>query len=133
MIKNKIKNFEMFSDNAFFPIFFMFFSAFFYHISLTVKDFIEIPIVTEARDRLLEAEILCQKITLISEFRKNIENEKHFIASKSFTVREKKRGSSIFDIINTSCNFQQNWSKDVVMNINGLSKKTSLATYAQGD
>jgi hypothetical protein len=46
----------------------------FYHISLTVKDFIEIPTVTEPRDRQLEAEIRRQKIALISEFRKNIEN-----------------------------------------------------------
>jgi hypothetical protein len=35
----------------------------------------------EPRDRQLEAEILSQKITLISEFRKNIENEKHIIGS----------------------------------------------------
>jgi hypothetical protein len=56
-----------------------------------VKDFIEIPTVTEPRDRQLEAEILSQKITLISKFRKNIEKEKHIIGSKSLTVREKKR------------------------------------------
>jgi hypothetical protein len=55
-----------------------------------VKDFIKIPTVTEPRDRQLEAEILSQKITLISDFRKNIENEKHIIGSKSLTVREKK-------------------------------------------
>jgi hypothetical protein len=36
-------------------------------------------------------------------------------------VREKKKfkkWNSIFDIINTSCNFQQNRSKEVVMAIN---------------
>jgi hypothetical protein len=38
----------------------------------------------------LEAEILSQKITLISELKKNIEIEKHIIGSKSLTVREKK-------------------------------------------
>jgi hypothetical protein len=54
-----------------------------------VKDFIKIPTVTEPRDRQLEAEILSQKITLISDFRKNIENKKHIIGSKSLTVREK--------------------------------------------
>ncbi len=43
------------------------------------KDFIEIPTVTEPRDRQLGAEILSQKITLISEFRKNIEDEKHTV------------------------------------------------------
>jgi hypothetical protein len=32
-------------------------------------------------------------------------------------VREKKKWSSIFDIINSSCNFQQNRSKEVVMDI----------------
>jgi hypothetical protein len=42
----------------------------------------------------LEAEILSQKITLISEFRKNSENKKHIIGYKSLTVSEKnkKRG-----------------------------------------
>jgi hypothetical protein len=72
----------------------------------------------EPRDRQLEVEILSQKITLISEFSKSIENEKHIIGSKSLTVREKKinKGSLIFDIKkNTSWNFQQNRSKDVVM------------------
>jgi hypothetical protein len=83
MIKNPKKNSEFFFDIAFFRIF--------YHISLTVKDFIEIQTVTEPRDRQLEAEILSQKITLISEFRKNIANEKHIIGSKSLTVREKKK------------------------------------------
>jgi hypothetical protein len=63
----------------------MCFSA--YYISLTVKDFIQIPTVTEPRDRQLEAEILSQKITPISELRKNIENEKHSINSKCLKVR----------------------------------------------
>ncbi len=67
-----------------------FFHVFYDHISLTVKDFIEITTVTEPRDLQLEAEILSQKITLISEFRKNIENEQHIIGSKSLTVCEKK-------------------------------------------
>ncbi len=72
-----------------------FFVCLFYHVLLTVKDFVEIPTVTESRDCQLEAEFLSQKITLITEFRKNIEKEKHIIGSKSLTVREKtkqKRG-----------------------------------------
>ncbi len=86
-------------DSAFF-LFFSCFYRLFYHISLTVKDFLEIPTVMEPRDRQLEVEILSQKITLISEFSKSIENEKHIIGSKSLTVREKKinKGSLIFDI-----------------------------------
>ncbi len=109
-----------FFDSAFSPIFLCFLALILSY--LTVKDFIEIPTVTESRDLQLEAKILSQKITLISEFRKNIENEKHIIGSKSLTVHEKKieKGSSIFDIINTSCNFQQNRWKDLVMDINGL-------------
>jgi hypothetical protein len=47
-----------------------------------VEDFIEISTVTVPRDRQL-AENLSQKITLSSEFRKNIENEKQIIGSKS--------------------------------------------------
>jgi hypothetical protein len=60
-------------------------------------------------------------LPLISEFRNNIENEKHIIGFKSLTVHDKKnkKQSSIFDIINTSCNFQQNRSKEVVMDITG--------------
>ncbi len=45
-----------------------------------VKDFSKIPTVTEPRDPQLEAEILSQKITLIGEFRKNIENENILLA-----------------------------------------------------
>ncbi len=69
----------------------------------------------EPRDHQLGAGILSQKITLISEFRKNIENEKHIIGSKSLTVCEKKnkKGSSIFDIINTFCNLKQNWLDEI--------------------
>ncbi len=56
-----------------------------------VKDFIKFfPTVTEPRDCQLEAEIISQKITLISGFRKDIENEKHIIGSKSLTVCAKK-------------------------------------------
>ncbi len=55
-----------------------------------VKDFIKFPTVTEPRDSQLEAEILSQKITLISGFRIYIENEKHIIGSKTLTVRGKK-------------------------------------------
>jgi hypothetical protein len=50
-----------------------------------VKAFSKIPIVTELRDPRLKAEILSQKITLTSEFRKNIENEKYIIGYKSLT------------------------------------------------
>jgi hypothetical protein len=71
---------------AFFSIFFIL-----HHISLTVKDFSKIPTVTETRDPQLKAEILSQKITLICEFRKNINNEKYIIGFKSLTVREKKK------------------------------------------
>jgi hypothetical protein len=53
--------------------------------------------VTELRDPELEAEILSQKITLINEFRKNIENEKHIIGYKSLTVREEKNNKVQFD------------------------------------
>jgi hypothetical protein len=53
-----------------------------------VKNFTKIPTVTETRAHQLDAKILSQKITLIREFRKNIENEKH----KSSTVREEKGG-----------------------------------------
>jgi hypothetical protein len=59
------------------------------------KDFIEIPTVTELRDCQLEAEILSQKITLISEFRKNIEDEKHIISCKSLTVCEKNKKRAV--------------------------------------
>jgi hypothetical protein len=45
----------------------------------------------EPRDRQLEAEILSQEITLISKFRKSIENAKHIIGSKSLTVHKKKK------------------------------------------
>ncbi len=77
--------------------FFHVFERLFYHITLTVKDFIKIPTVTEPRDRQLEAEILSQKITLISKFIKNIENEKHIIGFKSLTVRDKKKKKWEFD------------------------------------
>jgi hypothetical protein len=87
MIRNPKKKLGNFFNSAFFQ-FFMFFSS--HHISLTVKDFSKIPTVTEPRDPQLEAEILSQKITLMSEFRKNIENEKHLIGFKFLTVREKK-------------------------------------------
>ncbi len=100
----------------------MFFQCLLHHISLTVKDFSKIPTVTDPRDPQLEAEILSQKETLISEFRKNIENEKHIIGFKSLTVREKRKRKMIFAIINTSWNFQQNQSKEVVMDINGINQ-----------
>jgi hypothetical protein len=77
-------------------IFFLVFWCLLHHISLTVKDFSKTPTVTKPRDPQLEAEILSQKITLISEFRKNIENEKHIIGFKSLTVREKKRSGIRF-------------------------------------
>jgi hypothetical protein len=78
-----------------------------------VKDFIEIPTVTEPRDCQLEAEILSQKITLISEFRKNIENEKHIIGSKSSTVREnKKNKKGEFDFLHNK-NFLKFSAKSV--------------------
>ncbi len=72
-------------------------------------------------DPQLEVEILRQKITQIREFSKKIENEKHIIGFK-YNVREKeiRKWISIFDIINTSCNFKQNLSKGVIMDINGL-------------
>jgi hypothetical protein len=53
--------------------------------------------VIEPRDPQLEAEILCQKITPISECIKNIENERHIIAFKSLTVCEKKNKEVEFD------------------------------------
>jgi hypothetical protein len=54
---------------------------------------------------------------LSSEFRKNIENEKQIIDCKSLTVRDKKfkKWNSIFDISDAFCNFQQNHSKEMVM------------------
>jgi hypothetical protein len=61
-----------------------------YHISLTVKDFTKTPTVTERRDPQLETEILSQKITIISEFRKILKNEKHIVGFKSLTVHGKK-------------------------------------------
>jgi hypothetical protein len=52
------------------------------------------------------------------------------ISSKSITVGEKKNWRAIFDIINTSCNFQQNRWKEVAMDINGLIRPlVSLAAY----
>ena len=62
-----------------------------------VKDFSKIPIETKPRDLKLEEEILSLQITLTSEFRKNIESEKHIISSKSLTVskKEKKQKSGI--------------------------------------
>jgi hypothetical protein len=53
--------------------------------------------VTEPRYPQLEAKILSKNITLISEFRKKIENEKHIIGFKSLTVREKKNEKVEFD------------------------------------
>ncbi len=60
----------------------MFFLRLLHHISLTVKDFSKIPTVTQPRDPQLEAEILSQKITLISEseFIKIIENKNILLA-----------------------------------------------------
>ena len=44
--------------------------------SLTVKDFAKNPTDKEPRDPKLDLEIISQKITLSSEFIKNIEIEK---------------------------------------------------------
>ncbi len=86
-----------------------------------IWNFTKIPTVVEPRDHQLEEEILSQKIALISELKKNIENEKHINGSKSLTVREKNQiKKQSFDIINTCCNLQQNWWNDVVMDIYGL-------------
>jgi hypothetical protein len=58
---------------------------------------IEISTLMEPRDRQLEAEIPSQEITRISKFRKNIENAKHIIGSKSLIVRKKKNEKGEFD------------------------------------
>ncbi len=68
----------------------------------------------ERRDPIIESEILSQKIFAISEFRKNIENEKHIIGSSFLnSARERKKGNSIFDKRDASWDFQQNLWKEV--------------------
>jgi len=60
-----------FFDSAFFSHFFNFLT-----LTLIVKDFAKNPTELEPRDPKLDVEIISQKITLSSEFIKNIEIEK---------------------------------------------------------
>ena len=66
-----------------------------------------------------------------------IENYKHIVGSKSLSVRVKKlkKLNSIFYIVYTSSDSEQNQSKEVVMDISGLiepSKMSFLLEYPFG-
>jgi hypothetical protein len=55
-----------------------------------MKDFVKNPTVTYPRDTKDDTKIVSQKVTLSSEFLKNIESQNNFMECKSLAVRKKK-------------------------------------------